>query len=111
MQFKTRAILPLFLFCNEKLTMLGHFIILMKSLTYHGFIIYIRRKSMNYSIQKLVDDFYRKIGDDDMKMFENLSPEVALNYVTFLYKKFYSAYPTGEVYETLQDRFCKKVAA
>ncbi len=66
---------------------------------------------MNYSIQKLMDDFYRKISEDDFKMLETVSPDVAFNYVTFLYKKFYSAYPTGEVYEILFDRFHKRVAA
>ncbi|MBI3590650.1 MAG: hypothetical protein HY094_04640 [Candidatus Melainabacteria bacterium] len=66
---------------------------------------------MNYSIQKLVDDFIKKIGTDDLKMLETVSPDVAINYVYFLYKKFYEAYPTGEVYEILNFMFAKRRAA
>lgn len=66
---------------------------------------------MNYSIQKLVDDFIRKVGEDDLKMLETISPDVALNYVYFLYKKFYEAYPSGEVYEALNSIFAKRQAA
>ena len=66
---------------------------------------------MNYSIQKLIEDFFKRIGSDDMKMLETVSPDVGFNYILFLYRKFYSAYPTGEVYEILQDKFCKKAAA
>lgn len=66
---------------------------------------------MNYSIQKLIDDFIKKIGTDDLKMLETVAPEVAFNYVYFLYKKFYDAYPTGEMYETLNYIFQKHRAA
>jgi len=66
---------------------------------------------VNYSIQKLVDDFLKKIGTDDLKMLETISPEVAFNYVYFLYKKYYEAYPTGELYEILNYIFAKRRAA
>ena len=66
---------------------------------------------MNYSIQKLIDDFIKKIGADDLKMLETVSPEVAFNYVYFLYKKFYEAYPTGEVYEILNSIFAERRVA
>lgn len=66
---------------------------------------------MNYSIQKLFDDFIKKIGPDDLKMLETVSPGVALNYVYFLYKKFYEAYPTGELYEALNSIFATRKAA
>jgi len=66
---------------------------------------------MNYSIQKLIDDFIKKIGTDDLKMLETVAPEVAFNYIYFLYKKFYDAYPTGEMYETLNYIFQKRRAA
>ena len=66
---------------------------------------------MNYSIQKLIDDFINRIGPDDLKMLENVSPDVAFNYVFFLYKKFYGAYPTGELYEILADKFSRREAA
>ena len=67
--------------------------------------------AMNYSLQKLLDDFIRRIGEDDLRMLETVSPEVAFNYVFFLYKKFYDAYPTGELFETLYDKFSKRQAA
>lgn len=66
---------------------------------------------MNYSIQKLVNDFISRVGDDDLKMLETVPPQTAFNYVYFLYKKFYEAYPTGEVYDALADRFAKQQAA
>ena len=66
---------------------------------------------MNYSIQKLVDDFIKKVGDDDLKMLEIVPADIAFNYVFFLYKKFYGAYPTGELYELLADKFSRREAA
>ena len=66
---------------------------------------------MNYSIQKLIDDFISKVGDDDLKMLETVPTQTALNYVYFLYKKFYEAYPTGEVYNALAEMFSQKKAA
>lgn len=66
---------------------------------------------MNYSIQKLIDDFVKKIGEDDIKMLQTVSPDIAVNYIFFLYKKFYGAYPTGEVYELLANKFTEKEAA
>ena len=66
---------------------------------------------MNYSIQKLVEDFYKKLIETDLKHIENLSSDAAFDYIIMLYKKFYTAYPTGEVYEILKDRFCNKIAA
>ena len=44
-------------------------------------------------------------------MLETVPPETAFNYVYFLYKKFYEAYPTGEVYNALTDMFSKQKAA
>ena len=66
---------------------------------------------MNESIKKLIDDFMKKVGNDDLKMLETVPPEVALNYVYFLYNKFYEAYPTGDLYEILADMFIKRKAA
>ena len=66
---------------------------------------------MNYSIQKLIDDFVSKVGDDDLKMLETVPTETAFNYVYFLYKKFYEAYPTGDVYNALADMFSQQKAA
>lgn len=66
---------------------------------------------MNYSIQKLINDFVSRVGDDDLKMLETVPPQTAFNYVYFLYKKFYEAYPTGEVYSALSDMFAKQKAA
>ena len=66
---------------------------------------------MNYSIQKLIDDFVSKVGDDDLKMLETVPTETAFNYVYFLYKKFYEAYPTGEVYNALAEMFSQQKAA
>ena len=66
---------------------------------------------MNYSIQKLIDDFISKVGDDDLKMLETVPTETAFNYVYFLYKKFYEAYPTGEVYNALAEMFSQQKAA
>lgn len=66
---------------------------------------------MNYSMQKLFDDFIKKIGSSDMKSLEGMSGDVAFNYVYFLYNKFYEAYPTGEMYEVLKDRFATSMAA
>ncbi len=66
---------------------------------------------MNDSIKKLLDDFMKKVGNDDLKMLETVPSEVALNYVYFLYNKFYEAYPTGDLYEMLTDIFARKQAA
>ena len=66
---------------------------------------------MNYSIQKLLNDFLNKIGSDDLKMLETMPAETAFNYVYFLYKKFYEAYPTGDLYEMLNNIFMNKQAA
>ena len=66
---------------------------------------------MNYSIQKLIDDFVSKVGDDDLKMLETVPSQTAFNYVYFLYKKFYEAYPTGEVYNALVEMFSQQKAA
>lgn len=66
---------------------------------------------MNYSIQKLINDFISKVGDDDLKMLETVPSATAFNYVYFLYKKFYEAYPTGEVYNALAEMFSKQQAA
>ncbi len=66
---------------------------------------------MNYFIQKLVNDFIGKVGADDLKMLETVPTQTAFNYVYFLYKKFYEAYPTGEVYNALADMFSKQKAA
>ena len=66
---------------------------------------------MNYSIQKLIDDFFKKLGSDDLKMLEAVPKEAAFNYVYFLYKKFYEAYPTGEVYNELASVFLNRKAA
>ncbi len=66
---------------------------------------------MNYSIRKLINDFIGKVGDADLKMLETVPPQTALNYVYFLYKKFYEAYPSGEVYNALAEMFSKQKAA
>ncbi len=66
---------------------------------------------MNYSIQKLINDFINKVGETDLKMLESVPQQTAFNYVYFLYKKFYDAYPTGEVYNALADMFPKQKAA
>ena len=66
---------------------------------------------MNYSIQKLFDDFLKKIGLDELKMLDTVSPDAAFNYVFFLYKKFYGDYPTGEIYKALELRFAQREAA
>ena len=66
---------------------------------------------MNYSIQKLFDDFLKKVGADELKMLDTVSPDAAFNYVFFLYKKFYGDYPTGEIYKALELRFSHKEAA
>ena len=66
---------------------------------------------MNYSTQKLINDFISKVGEGDLKMLETVPPQTAFNYVYFLYKKFYEAYPTGEVYNTLAEIFSKEKAA
>ncbi len=66
---------------------------------------------MNDSIKKLLDDFMKKVGNDDLKMLETVPPQTALNYVYFLYKKFYEDYPTGEVYNALAEMFSKQKAA
>ena len=66
---------------------------------------------MNHAIQKLYDDFLRKIGDDELKMLETVSPDSAFNYVFFLYRKLYGDYPTGELYEALEERFLNRKAA
>ena len=66
---------------------------------------------MNYSIQKLIEDFMKKLGPDDVRMLASVPPQTAFNYVYFLYKKFYEAYPTGEVYSTLAEKFAHREAA
>ena len=66
---------------------------------------------MNYSIQKLIDDFLKKLGPDDLKMLESVPREAAFNYVYFLYGKFYEAYPTGDVYDELANIFFKQKVA
>ena len=66
---------------------------------------------MNYSTQKLINDFISKVGEGDLKMLETVPPQTAFNYVYFLYKKFYEAYPTGEVYDMLANMFTKQQAA
>ena len=66
---------------------------------------------MNYSIQKLFDDFLKKVGPDEVKMLDTVSPDAAFNYVFFLYKKFYADYPTGEIYKALEQRFASREAA
>ena len=66
---------------------------------------------MNYSVKRLVDDFVKKIGDDDLRMLQNVQSDVAFNYIYFLYNRFYEAYPTGEVYGILADIFVTKKAA
>lgn len=66
---------------------------------------------MNYSIQKLLDDFINKIGNDDLKMLDTVSPDAAFNYIFFLYKKIYGDFPTGELFEVLYGKFAKRQAA
>ena len=66
---------------------------------------------MNYSIQKLLDDFINRIGTDDLKMLETVTPEIAFNYIFFLYKKNYGDYPTGDLFEALYEKFAKRQAA
>ena len=66
---------------------------------------------MNYSLQKLLDDFIARVGDDNLKMLESVPQEVAFNYVFFLYKKMYGDFPSGELYRILEDRFAKQKAA
>lgn len=66
---------------------------------------------MNHSVQKLFDDFIRKIGDDELKMLETVSPDAAFNYVFFLYKKIYGDYPSGDMFEALEEKFLRKKAA
>ena len=66
---------------------------------------------MNDSIQKLIDDFIKKIGVDDLRMLETIPPQTVFNYVYFLYKKFYGAYPTGDLYEALAEMFTTRKAA
>ena len=66
---------------------------------------------MNYSIQKLVDDFIKRIGVDDLKKLESFSAEAAFNYLFFKYKEIYGDYPSGELYKILEDKFAKREAA
>lgn len=66
---------------------------------------------MNYSIQKLYDDFLNKIGIDQIKLLESVPPQAAFNYVFFLYKKTYGDYPSGEIYKMLEDKFLKRQEA
>lgn len=66
---------------------------------------------MNYSMQKLMDDFVNRIGTDDLKMLEIVSLEVGFNYVFFLYKRTYGDYPTGDMFEALYEKFGTKLAA
>ena len=66
---------------------------------------------MNYSIQKLIDNFLTRIGTDELNMLESVPPEAAFNYIFFLYKKFYGDYPSGELYKILEDRFARRIAA
>lgn len=67
--------------------------------------------AVNFSIQKLVNDFLSKIGPEEMKMLESVPPEAAFNYIFFLYKKFYGDYPTGELYKILEERFSHRAVA
>ena len=62
-------------------------------------------------MHKLMDDFINRIGPDDLRMLETVSPDTAFNYIFFLYKKIYEDYPTGELFEALYDRFAKRIAA
>ena len=66
---------------------------------------------MNDSLKKLLDDFIKKIGDEDLNMLKRMPRETVFNYIYFLYKKFYDAYPSGELYETLIEIFAKEKAA
>lgn len=66
---------------------------------------------MNYSIQKLVDDFFCRIGVDDLKRLETVPPASAFNYIFFKYKEIYGDYPSGELYKILEDRFVKRQEA
>ena len=66
---------------------------------------------MNYSTQKLINDFISEVGESDLKMLETVPSQTAFNYVYFLYKKFYEAYPTGEVYNALAEMFSQQKAA
>ena len=66
---------------------------------------------MNYSIQKLVDDFVNRISADDLKMLETVPAEAAFNYIFFRYKEIYGDYPTGELYKILEDKFSRRIAA
>lgn len=60
---------------------------------------------MNYAIQKLLDDFFKKVGDNELIMLEKMPADAALSYLEFLYNKFYEAYPTGIVYDRLASMF------
>lgn len=66
---------------------------------------------MNYSINKLVEDFVSKLGFDDLKKLETVAPTSAFNYIFFRYKEIYGDYPTGELYKILEDKFAKREAA
>ena len=66
---------------------------------------------MNYSIQKLVDDFVGRLSIDDWKMVESVPSGAAFNYLFFLYKEIYGDYPTGELYKILEDKFTTKQEA
>ena len=66
---------------------------------------------MSYAIQKLFDDFMKRLSVDDLKMFETVPPYAAFNYIFFLYKEIYGDYPSGELYKILEDKFAKEKAA
>ena len=63
---------------------------------------------MNYSIKKLVDDFFCRLGQDDLLRLETVPEAVAFNYVFFRYKEIYGDYPTGDLYKILEDKFIRK---
>ena len=63
---------------------------------------------MNYSIKKLIDDFFSRLGQDELLKLENVLPSTAFNYVFFKYKEIYGDYPTGDLYRILEDKFVRK---
>ena len=67
--------------------------------------------NMNYAIQKLLNDFLKKVGDNELSMLEKMPADAALNYLTFLYNKYYEAYPTGAIYDYLEGMFAQRKAA
>lgn len=60
---------------------------------------------MNYAIKKLLKDFESRIGQDEIKMLQNVNADAAFNYVFFLYKKIYGDYPSGELYKYLETKY------